>query len=84
VKSSNQVSLSYNNVGMIQVSKILQEDQGFSHPERLRVSRAKKALLALLMLSETEFMADRLELHYTPRHFEAFEVVILELPTAIS
>ena len=81
VESSNQVSLPYNNIGIIQVSKILHEDRGFRSPWKApSLPRAKKAFLALLMLSETEVWADRFEFHHTPRHFEALEVEMLELP----
>jgi hypothetical protein len=81
VESSNQVSLPYSSIGIIQVSKILHEDRGFKSPWKApSLPRAKKALLALLTLSETECWVDRFEFHHTPRHFEALEVAMLELP----
>ena len=43
--------------------------------------KSKKALLALLMLSETECLADRLEFHQTPRHFSLSEVDSIYIST---
>jgi hypothetical protein len=58
--------------------------RGFRSPSKApSLPRAKK-LLGLLILSETEFLADRLEFHHTPTHFEAFQVVMLELPICTS
>ena len=49
---------------------MLHDDRGFKSPWKApSLPRAKKALLALLMLSVTEFLTERLEFHHTPRHF---------------
>ena len=56
-------------MGIIQVLKMLHEDGGFKSPLKApSLPKAKKALLALTMLSVTECLAERLEFHGILQH----------------
>ena len=71
-ESSSQVSQPLSSNGRTQVSKILHVDSGFRSPWKApRLPRAKKAFLAFLTFSFTDFDADRFDCQQTPRHFAA-------------
>ena len=61
-ESSSQVSHPQSSIGRTQVSKILHVDSGFRSPWKApRLPRAKKAFLAFLTFSFTDFDADRFD-----------------------
>ena len=68
----------YNRIGMMQDSKILEEDSGLKLAlKSTNTAKSKKAMHAFLMLSDTDWAAERFNYHHTPKNIAAVVVMVL-------